>query len=66
VGVAGTEYSIRQPEKDRVKNLLGQPSISFTHYSGYIKLGLEAEKSLFYWFLCFMDILNRVGLFHET
>jgi len=50
VGVAGTEYFIRQSENDRVKNLPGQPPVSFTHYSGYIKLGLEEEKSLFYWF----------------
>ena len=39
-----------QREKDRVKNLPGQPAVEFRHYAGYVKLRPQDEKALFYWF----------------
>ncbi|XP_034689128.1 serine carboxypeptidase-like 35 [Vitis riparia] len=39
-----------QQEKDRVKDLPGQPAVEFRHYAGYVKLRPQDEKALFYWF----------------
>ncbi|CBI27154.3 unnamed protein product, partial [Vitis vinifera] len=46
--VAGAEEL--QQEKDRVKDLPGQPAVEFRHYAGYVKLRPQDEKALFYWF----------------
>ncbi|KAL6351151.1 hypothetical protein AAG906_031737 [Vitis piasezkii] len=46
--VAGAEEL--QQEKDRVKDLPGQPPVEFRHYAGYVKLRPQDEKALFYWF----------------
>ncbi|XP_068661921.1 serine carboxypeptidase-like 35 [Aristolochia californica] len=42
------EDSLR--EADRVRDLPGQPAVTFRHYAGYVKLRSEDEKALFYWF----------------
>ncbi|KAJ0080217.1 hypothetical protein Patl1_23515 [Pistacia atlantica] len=40
----------QQRAADRVINLPGQPPVPFQHYSGYIQLQTQNEKSMFYWF----------------
>lgn len=37
-------------EADRVTNLPGQPQVRFQHYAGYVKLGPQNQRALFYWF----------------
>lgn len=37
-------------ESDRVRGLPGQPPVRFRHYAGYVKVGEDKEKALFYWF----------------
>nr|POE54693.1 serine carboxypeptidase-like 35 [Quercus suber] len=39
-----------EKEADRVKNLPGQPAVTFRHYAGYVKLQPQHQKALFYWF----------------
>ncbi|KAF3959826.1 hypothetical protein CMV_015396 [Castanea mollissima] len=39
-----------EQEADRVKNLPGQPAVTFRHYAGYVKLRPQHQKALFYWF----------------
>ena len=46
-------------ERDRVKNLPGQPPVNFNHYAGYIKLRPNQEKALFYWFFEAQDGPSR-------
>ncbi|XP_068645711.1 serine carboxypeptidase-like 35 [Aristolochia californica] len=43
-----SEDSLR--EADIVRDLPGQPAVTFRHYAGYVKLRPEDEKALFYWF----------------
>jgi serine carboxypeptidase-like clade 2 len=30
--------------------LPGQPQVRFQHYAGYVKLGPQNQRALFYWF----------------
>ncbi|KAL2329144.1 hypothetical protein Fmac_022571 [Flemingia macrophylla] len=39
-----------EQKADKVTSLPGQPNVSFEHFSGYVRLGLDKEKAFFYWF----------------
>lgn len=36
---------------DRINRLPGQPSVGFSHYSGYVTVNARAGRALFYWFI---------------
>ncbi|XP_020881469.1 putative serine carboxypeptidase-like 53 isoform X2 [Arabidopsis lyrata subsp. lyrata] len=40
-----------QRERDRIENLPGQPSVSFTQYGGYVTVNESAGRSLYYYFV---------------
>ena len=51
VAERSSEFKGEEAEADRVKNLPGQPPVTFPHYAGYIKLNPpNGHKALFYWF----------------
>ncbi|XP_047313040.1 serine carboxypeptidase-like 31 [Impatiens glandulifera] len=41
---------LQQGVGDLVKNLPGQPKVSFKHYAGYVNVNQQNGRSLFYWF----------------
>ncbi|KAG9442270.1 hypothetical protein H6P81_018124 [Aristolochia fimbriata] len=49
-GLAQGRRGDSEREADRVRDLPGQPAVTFRHYAGYVKLRAEEEKALFYWF----------------
>lgn len=39
-----------RPHEDLVAGLLGQPSVAFKHYAGYVTVHEKNGRALFYWF----------------
>ncbi|XP_022153098.1 serine carboxypeptidase-like 35 [Momordica charantia] len=50
LATAAADEEAQRREADRVTGLPGQPPVNFRHYAGYVKLEVEEEKALFYWF----------------
>ncbi|KAL7228710.1 hypothetical protein ACSBR2_007416 [Camellia fascicularis] len=46
----GICYSLSDQQRDRIKNLPGQPTnVGFAQYSGYVTVNQQAGRALFYW-----------------
>ncbi|CAA0827624.1 Serine carboxypeptidase 24 [Striga hermonthica] len=52
-------FQTGRKEDDRIKELPGQPPIKFSHYSGYVPVGPNDEKALFYYFTESEDPTNK-------
>ncbi|KAL3533060.1 hypothetical protein ACH5RR_006581 [Cinchona calisaya] len=47
--ISGIMSLTQQQELDRIKELPGQPKVSFSHFSGYVKVNEKHGRALFYW-----------------